>query len=121
MIVDDHAAMRRVLITVASSSNIAPLEFIECESGEEAVRQYPIHRPDCVLMDIQLKEMSGFQAVEKIHDQDSHAKVVIVTSYDTLSVRSKADKLRVHGFVSKENLTDLHPYLQSIHQDPLFQ
>lgn len=121
MIVDDHAAMRRVVMNVVSSSSITPLDVVECESGEDAVLEYIRLRPDCVLMDVQLKEMSGFQATEQIRNHDASAKVVIVTSHDTASVRSKAEKLFVNGFVSKENLTDLHPILYSIHQDPSIQ
>lgn len=120
MIVDDHAAMRRVLMNIVSLTDITPIDFIECESGEDAVDQYANHHPDCVLMDVQLKEMSGFQATEKIRTHDATANVVIVTSFDTPSVRSKAEKLRVNGFVSKDHLTDLHPLLHSIHKDPSF-
>lgn len=121
MIVDDHAAMRRVLMNVVLLSRITPLDFIECESGEDAVVQYAAHHPDCVLMDVQLKSMSGFQATEKIRTQDAAARVVIVTSFDTASIRFKANQLRVNGFVSKDNLTDLHPLLHSFHQDPSIQ
>lgn len=118
MIVDDHAAMRRVVMNVVSLSRIEPLDFIECESGEDAVHQYADLHPDCVLMDVQLPKMSGFQATEHIRTHDATAKVVIVTSFDTPSVRLKAEKLHVDGFVSKDHLTDLHSYLHSIHQDP---
>jgi CheY-like chemotaxis protein len=65
MIVDDHAAMRRVLINVVSLSRIEPLDFIECESGEEAVHQYDLQHPDCVLMDVQLK-VNGFRSKDSL-------------------------------------------------------
>jgi DNA-binding NarL/FixJ family response regulator len=41
--------------------------------------------------------------------------VVIVTSFDTPSVRRKAEQLKVNGFVSKDHLTDLHPLLHTLH------
>jgi DNA-binding NarL/FixJ family response regulator len=84
------------------------------------VDQYAIQHPDCVLMDVQLKEMSGFQAMENIRTHDATAHVVIVTSFDTPSIRSKAEKLHVNGFVTKDHLTDLLPLLHSLHQDPSF-
>jgi DNA-binding NarL/FixJ family response regulator len=116
MIVDDHAAMRRVLMNVVSLSRIEPLDFIECESGEDAVHQYDLQQPDCVLMDVQLKEMSGFQATETIRMHDAAAKVVIVTSFDTPSVRRKAEALKVNGFVSKDSLSAVPDLLTSLIQ-----
>lgn len=120
MIVDDHAAMRRVLKTVVSSIPETPFEFIECESGEDAVVQYALKRPDCVLMDVQLKQMNGFDATKRIRTIDAKANVVIVTSFDSPSIRLKAEAMSVLGFVSKEHLSDIHPILLSIHQDPSF-
>lgn len=121
MIVDDHAAMRRVLMNIVSLSRIEPLDFIECESGEDAVDRYADQHPDCVLMDVQLPQMNGFQATEKIRTHDATAKVVIVTSFDTPSIRNKAEKLHVTGFVSKDRLADVNTYLHSIHQAPSIQ
>lgn len=114
MIVDDHTAMRKVLKSVASLYVTDALEFIECDSGEEAVKQYPIAKPDCVLMDVQLKHMNGFDATKQIRSQHSDANVVIVTSFDTFSIRLKAETLSVNGFISKDNLFELKPILQSI-------
>lgn len=118
MIVDDHAAMRRVLKSVVLSIPHVPFEFIECESGEDAVVQYALNRPDCVLMDVQLKQMNGFDATKRIRTMDVDANVVIVTSFDSPSIRLKAEAMSVMGFVSKDHLTDLHPILLSLNQDP---
>jgi DNA-binding NarL/FixJ family response regulator len=114
MIVDDHADMRRVLRNIISLSYSDKVQMIECESGEEAVRKYGEHTPDCVLMDFELQRMNGFEATQRIYDQDELAMVVIVTSHDTPTIRAKADQLHVHGFVSKENLSAISPILHTI-------
>ncbi len=115
MIVDDHAAMRRVMKTVVSSTTQTPFEFIECESGEDAVVQYALKKPDCVLMDVQLKQMNGFDATKRIRSIDANANVVMVTSFDSPSIRLKAEAMSVKGFVSKEHLSDIHPIIHSIY------
>ena len=117
MIVDDHPAMRRVLRNMVSYSFAKDVEFVEFSSGEQAVEQYAIQQPDCVLMDIELTAMNGFQATEKICNQDPKAFVVIVTSHDTPSFRKRANELLVKGYVVKENLHEICPILETINNE----
>jgi DNA-binding NarL/FixJ family response regulator len=114
MIVDDHEDMRRVLRNIIALSYSDAVQMIECTSGEEAVHQYGECKPDCVLMDVELQQMNGFEATRQIYDEDALAKVIIVTSYDSPTIRSKADQLPVQGFVSKDNLAAITPILQTI-------
>ncbi|MEP0007531.1 MAG: response regulator [Balneola sp.] len=114
MIVEDHPDMRRMLKNIISFSTVSELETIECESGEEALESYSIHKPDCVLMDIELKNMNGFKTTEGILKLDVNAKVIFVTSHDTLTFRKKAEQLRARGFISKENLSDINKLLNKV-------
>lgn len=114
MIVDDHADMRRVLMSLITHYSYESVEFIECQSGEDAIIQYPQNNPDYVLMDIELKSMSGFQVTEEIYKQNAGAKIIIVTSYDTPTFRRKAKDLHTTGFVSKDKLSDLQQFLHNI-------
>lgn len=108
MIVDDHVDMRRVLSDIAKNSFIETVEITECETGEEAIEQYPLLKPEWVLMDIELKSMSGFKVAEEIYNLDRSAKVIIVTSYNTPIFRRKAKQIQTFGFVTKDNLSDLY-------------
>lgn len=116
MIVEDHADMKRMLNNIVSSSFTEPPEIIECGDGNESVAAYVAHQPDYVLMDLQLKTMNGFQAIEKIYEKDANAKVIIVTSFDTPLFRQRAEELKTKGFVSKDKLTDLNQLLHNITQ-----
>jgi DNA-binding NarL/FixJ family response regulator len=62
-------------------------------------------------MDIEMKEMDGFTASENIYKQDPAAKIIFVTSLDTAAFRTKAIQLNAEGFVTKENLSELHNLL----------
>lgn len=114
MIVDDHRGMRLVLKNFIEHVISEPVEIIECESGEEAVKEYPIQLPDCVLMDIELHQMNGFQATEIIHTYDQKANIIIVTGHDIQSISRKSRELPVLGFVSKQNLIELKPLLHTL-------
>jgi DNA-binding NarL/FixJ family response regulator len=115
MIVDDHADMRRLLRNLVLLSIPWPVDVIECEDGEEAVRQFSVHRPDCVVMDVQLKTaMNGFEATERIYQADPNASVIFVTSHNTTAFREKAKVLHAKGFVTKDNLSELDHIIRSL-------
>ena len=108
MIVDDHPDMRRTLRTIVASASADDTEFVECSDGVEAVQQFPIHRPDRIVMDVQLKTMDGFTAAEKIFELDPTAQIIFVTGFPSAGARKRAEQLRARGFVSKDNLMELN-------------
>lgn len=112
MIVDDHADMRRMLRSIVSISTKMQAEVIECEDGEEAVKQFSVHHPDYVLMDVQLKNMNGFEATEKIYESDPKASVIFITSHNTSAFRIKASMLHAKGFITKDNLSEIDQLIQ---------
>lgn len=115
MIVEDHGDMRRMLKSIVTLSLGEVAEsIIECDCGEDAITKYEEHFPDYVLMDLQLKKMSGFEAIQQIRSLNEAANVIMVTSYDTPAIRQKAEALNVREFVNKENLSEIPHILKSI-------
>ncbi|HCD53789.1 MAG TPA: two-component system response regulator [Balneolaceae bacterium] len=115
MIVDDHADMRRVLGNIIQiTAGGKDVELFECGSGEEAIVRYPLIKPDCVFMDVELQSMSGFDVTKSIFLQDSDAQVIIITSYDTRAFRQKAQRLNVAGFIPKDSLSEIGNILPTI-------
>ena len=114
MIVEDHKAMRFLLKSMVMSYFKNAIEIIECEDGENAITQYRLHQPDCVLMDIELSKLDGFETTKIISSEYNEAKIVFVSSCDSLEFRERAKKLNAIGFVSKERLSDIYDILQSI-------
>ena len=114
MIVDDHEDMRRTMRNIVQISTGSKAQITEFENGEQAVEQYGHQKPDLVLVDIQLATITGFEAAERIYEQDPEAKVLIVTSHDTASFRKKAKDLNVMGYITKDNLSQLKEYIEKI-------
>lgn len=113
LIVEDHSDMRKILRSVVQSGEPTPVDFIECDSGEEAISLFSVHKPDFVLMDIQLKQMDGFTASEKIFKNSPDAKIIFVTSHNNLSFRNRAEKLHAQGLVLKDNLSEINHILHN--------
>lgn len=78
LICDDAAFMRMMIkdILTKNGYNVAG----EAENGARAVEQYNTLKPDLVLMDITMPEMDGIQALKKIRENDSSAKVIMCSA-----------------------------------------
>lgn len=114
MIVDDHPGMRRMIRRIVTDGGTNGTEIIECADGESAVEQFSLHHPDHVLMDVQLKRMSGFEATEKIYECDPNAAVIFITSHNYAAFRTKANVLHAKGFILKDDLSELHQFIHSL-------
>ncbi|HAM72904.1 MAG TPA: two-component system response regulator [Verrucomicrobiales bacterium] len=104
MIVDDHAPMRAVLRRLCKG---VAGEFIECSNGTEAVAAYATHRPDWVLMDINLPGQDGFSASKEIRARFPGARIVVVSEDSSPAFRARAREVGAVEFVAKENLLPL--------------
>jgi two-component system LytT family response regulator len=83
VIVDDEELARQVL-----REYLAPHEGItvvaECANGFEAVKAVAEHKPDLLLLDIQMPKLDGFEVLELIEEPPA---IVFVTAYDTYAMR----------------------------------
>jgi DNA-binding NarL/FixJ family response regulator len=53
----------------------------EASNGREAVEQFRLHHPDVTLMDLQMPEMSGIDALSAIRSEFPDARIIVLTSY----------------------------------------
>ena len=99
LIVDDAAFMRMMIkdILTKNGYNIAA----EAENGKIAVDKYNEVKPDLVLMDITMPEMSGLEALKHIKENDPNAKVVICSALGQQEQLAKAIQLGAKDFIVK--------------------
>src|SRR5262245_3093342 len=101
MIVDDNPQMRRM---IASLLHDLAEEIIECGDGSDAARAYGEHRPDWVLMDVEMGEVDGIEATRRIRSAFPEARIVMVTNYDESDLRTAVSAAGARGYVLKDNL-----------------
>lgn len=111
LIVEDNPSVRRVIRSIVAT--VAD-EIYECEDGADALQAYVAHKPDWVLMDIAMKNVSGITATKLIKDQYPEAKIIIVTNFDDADLRESARQAGACGYVLKENLFEVRRLLQDL-------
>ncbi len=104
MIVEDSEPVRRLIM-----SYLCDLvdEFVECADGSEALRTYTEHKPDFVLMDIEMKQVNGLDATREIKTVFAHSRVIIVSQWDSQDLREAANVAGAEGYVNKADLLPL--------------
>ena len=108
LIVDDSAAMRRLLASLVSE---VAGEITECADGAEAIRSYFALRPDWVVMDVRMHGLDGIAATREILRRDPAAKIVMVSQYDEVEIRSAASDAGAIAYVLKEDLLGIRKLL----------
>jgi DNA-binding NarL/FixJ family response regulator len=78
--VDDHPVVRQGIAgLVGVQSDMAVIG--EASNGREAIQQFRMHHPDVTLMDLQMPEMSGIDALIAIRNEFPEARIVVLTTY----------------------------------------
>ncbi len=78
--VDDHPVLRAGIAALLADRPDMKM-VAECANGREAIQQFRAHRPDITLMDLQMPEMSGLDAIIAIRDEFPDARIIVLTTY----------------------------------------
>jgi len=80
LVVDDHSIFRQGIVGLLADQ--ADMQLVaEASNGLEAIQQFRAHRPDVTLMDLQMPEMNGLDAVIAIRGEFPEAKIIVLTTY----------------------------------------
>lgn len=113
--VDDHPMVRDGIAFAIQQQNDMEL-IAEAANGLEALVAFRQHRPDVTLMDLQMPEMGGVEAISAIRAEFPNAKIVILTTYSGDVQASRALKVGAIGYVLKGMFrTDLINTIRAVH------
>ena len=100
LVVDDHPVVRSGLSGVLST--LAGFEVVGVAAdGAEAVRETVLHRPDVVLMDLQMPGMDGLAAIREIARVAPTTRVCVLTMFDDDDSLFAAMRAGAHGYLLK--------------------
>ena len=105
LVVDDHALLRTGVANIINQESDLHV-VAEASNGLEAVEAFERHHPDVTLLDLRMPVMEGVEAVRQIRERDPHAKVIVLTTYDTDDDISRALKAGAKAYVLKDISAD---------------
>jgi len=101
VLVDDHAVVRDGLAAVFA--RLDGFEVVgEAATGEEAIRQVQVVRPDVVLMDVRMPGLDGVEATRQLHKIAPECAVLMLTMYDDDATVFGAMKAGAKGYLLKD-------------------
>ena len=113
--VDDHPLIRQGIAGLVATQ--ADMNLIaEAANGREAIQQFHRHRPDITLVDLQMPEMSGLDAIIAIRGEFPQARIIVLTTYagDTQALR--ALKAGAQAYLLKDSLhKELLATIRAVH------
>jgi DNA-binding NarL/FixJ family response regulator len=98
--VDDHPLLREGIAALIGLQSDMQL-IGEASNGREALEQFRKHHPDITLMDLQMPEMSGIDAISAIRGEFPDARIIILTTYAGDFQVSRALKAGARGYLLK--------------------
>ena len=105
LVVDDHALLRTGVANIISQE--PDLHVVaEAANGLEALAAFERYRPDVTLLDLRMPEMEGVEVVRQIRARDPHARVIVLTTYDTDEEITRALKAGAKAYVLKDISAD---------------
>jgi DNA-binding NarL/FixJ family response regulator len=98
--VDDHPVLREGIAAVLAAED--DMEVVaEAANGREAIEQFRLNRPDITLMDIQMPEVNGIDAIVKIREEFPDARIIVLTTYSGDAQAARAIKAGASGYLLK--------------------
>jgi DNA-binding NarL/FixJ family response regulator len=113
--VDDHPIFRRGITSLLADHPDMQL-VAEASNGLEAVSQFRTHRPDITLMDLQMQEMNGLDAILSIRGEFPEARIIVLTTYSGDVQVLRALKAGARAYLLKSTIhKDLVDMIRAVH------
>jgi DNA-binding NarL/FixJ family response regulator len=100
---DDHALLRQGIASLIGLESDMEL-VAEASTGREAIDKFKAHRPDIALMDLQMPDMSGIDAIIGIRSEFPNARIIVLTTYGGDVQILRALRAGARGYILKGNV-----------------
>ena len=113
--VDDHTLVRQgIAVLVGTQPDMTMVA--EASNGREAIQQFRTYHPDITLMDLQMPEMNGLDAIIAIRGEFPNAKIIVLTTYKGDVQILRALKAGAQGYLLKNTFhKELVETIRAVH------
>ena len=115
MTVDDHPVLRQGIAAIIVDEPDMTL-VAEATNGREAIQQFRAHLPDVTLMDLQMPEMNGLDAMIAIRGEFADARIIVLTTYTGDVQARRALQAGARAYLLKNSLhKELLDTIRAVH------
>ena len=115
LVVDDHPIVRQGVAGLVGGQPDMSIVG-QASNGREAIQQFRAHHPDVVVMDLQMPEMNGLDALMAIRDEVPEARIIMLTTYAGDAQVLRAMKAGARGYLLKSALhKELLEAIRAVH------
>ena len=97
-VVDDEVSVRRAFVRLLRSAGMNARAFA---SGDEFLASLPGHQPDCVVLDLQMPGLSGFEMQGRLAQAWPRLTVIVVTGHHTEATEAQAQATHPVAYLQK--------------------
>ena len=113
--VDDHPILRQGIVGLIADESDMTL-VAEAANGREAIQQFRTHHPDITLMDLQMPEMNGLDAMIAIRGEFPDARIIVLTTYTGDVQARRAIQAGARAYLLKNSLhKELLDTIRAVH------
>ena len=115
LIVDDHPLLREGIAALIGAEEDMEVSA-EATTGREGIAQFKLKRPDVTLMDLQMPDMGGIEAIIAIRGEFPNARIIVLTTYagDVQVLRALKAGARAYLLKGRVN-TELLEVIRAVH------
>jgi len=115
LVVDDHPVVREGIAGLVGVQ-LDMIVVAEASNGREAIQQFRAHHPDVTLMDLQMPEMNGLDALIAIRNEFHDSRVIVLTTYTGDVQIFRALKAGAHAYLLKNAMhKELLETIRAVH------
>lgn len=97
-VLDDEEQMRKALRRLLSTHGFLVQTYA---SGQDLLRSLAYQRPDCLVLDLHMPDMSGFDVLRTIEEQDGKLPTIVITGHDTPGTADRVRSLGAGAYLMK--------------------
>ena len=113
--VDDHPLLREGIADLLRCEQDMEL-VAEASDGEQAIEQFRRYRPDVTLMDLQMPNLDGTEAISRIRNEFPDAKIIVLSTYSGDVQVLRAIKAGARGYILKGHVhRELLEAIRTVH------
>ncbi len=112
LVVEDSFTTRKIVCKIVKEAGHEPLQ---ASDGREGLEMISSRKPECIILDLMMPEMDGFEVLKTLNKQESKIPVIVLSADIQEIVKKECMELGAKAFINKPMIKDeLHTLIKSV-------